>query len=118
MTMDERDDTPKREAPFSYRAPTGKRGEVVAILQARRTTFNALVNAALFGEDAPKLRRIPQAEAPVAAELLSVLQRTNDLCKAMEAKAAGGPSEALLEACHEELVEIRGLILALHGRRP
>ena len=108
----------KRTAPISYRPPEILRGEFHARVQNSGLPINAYITAAVFGEDAPKSRKITPLDQQTVAALLAQAAQIADQLRRMTGSVHDPYHASLIEACRDELSEIRAALLALQGREP
>lgn len=107
----------KRDAPVSYRPPENLREEFHARAVNSGLTINAFITRAVFGQAAPRTRRVSSLDQQLAAQLLSQAARINDRLQS----ATISPDlmqVALLQACRDELTEIRTCLMHVLGREP
>jgi hypothetical protein len=107
----------KREAPVSYRPPAAKREEFASRVASSGLPVNAFITAAIFGKAAPRSRRKSALGAEDAAKLMAQAGRVSDRLNRLQDMPVQLHG-ALLEACRDELVEIRTCLLHLLGRDP
>ncbi|MFZ6769810.1 hypothetical protein ACO0LM_22380 [Undibacterium sp. Di26W] len=107
----------KREAPISYRPPESLRDEFRARVENSGLSINAFITAAIFNQAAPHARRHSPLDEQAAAMLLVQAGRINDRLRTLE--DSGGLAQTTeLNACRDELIEIRSCLMAVLGRRP
>lgn len=116
-TMD-RKPKPKRIAPVSYRPPERLREEFHTRVQNSGLSVNAFITEAVFGQAAPKSRRVQRLDHQTATALLAQAARMTDQLRIMAGSASDQYHAALIEECRDELAEIRNVILNVLGRRP
>lgn len=103
-----------REAPISYRPPHELREQFRARVEESGLSVNAFINAAVFGEDAPKPARRASASRADVARLLAETALLNERLKAL----VGDADPALLADAIRDLREIRAACLKALGRSP
>lgn len=108
----------KRTAPVSYRPPEILRGEFHARVQNSGLPINAYITAAVFGEGAPKSRKVTPLDQQTVAALLAQAAQIADQLRRMTGSVHDPYHASLIEACRDELSEIRAALLALQGREP
>lgn len=108
--------TPKREAPISYRPDIGR--EAVRVLaEARGLTIGAFLNAAITVYAGGGRRQPSRIEQGQLAHLLARAARIND--RLSGAGDATDPYHTLLlEECRDELTDIRACLMRALGREP
>jgi hypothetical protein len=107
----------KRDRPLSYRPPAAKREEFASRVASSGLSLNAFITAAVFGQAAPRARRKSQLDRQLLASLLVEAAIVSDRLPGV---AAATPEEqaAAINACREELSEIRTCLMQLLGREP
>lgn len=108
----------KREAPISYRPPIGLRAEFETRLQGSGLSTNAFITAAIFGEAAPRPRRVTMLERQMIGQLLSQAARIHDRLMSAASSSSGATHTAAIEDYRAELVEIRSCLLRALGKAP
>lgn len=113
----DRKDRPPRDAPISYRPPKKRRDEFRALAANSGLPVNAFITKAVFGLAATRAARISPLDQKLAAQLLSQAARINDRLQS-PAVLPGPEQTAMLQACRDELVEIRTCLMHVLGRKP
>lgn len=115
------DETPRREAPVSYRPPKNLAAEFRRQVESSGLTANAYITRALFGEGAINGRRARRAslDQQAIARLLGEVAALKDLVRALEARARqDGIDAGKLDEAVSYLGEVRALCFKSLGRTP
>lgn len=106
----------KREAPVSYRPPAELREEFAARVRNSGLSINAFINEAVFGQTAPRTRRVSPLDQQMLAMLLSQAAR---ISTHLGAAPAGNPlSQAAVLQCRDDLAVIRQVVMQVLRREP
>ena len=107
----------KREAPISYRPPTGLSGAFRERVLHSGLSINAYITQSVFGQAAGRAQRVMPVDQKMVAQLLSQSARISDR---LETVSQHHPAshETLLEECRSELAEIRTCLMVVLGRSP
>lgn len=104
----------KREAPVSYRPPAELRGEFDARVRNSGLSVNAFITAAVFGQVAPRTRRVTPLDQQMLAMLLSQAAR---ISTHLGAAPTGSPlTQAAILQCRDDLAVIRQVVMQVLRR--
>lgn len=113
---------PKRTAPVSYRPPEGLREEFHTRVHNSGLSINSFITASVFGQAAPKSRRVASLDEQAAAALLTQAARIHDQLKALSVPSGeiwiDMDGTTVLQECRDELIEVRSCLLSALGRQP
>ena len=107
----------KREAPISYRPPTGLSAAFRERVLNSGLSINAYITQSVFGQAARRSSRVAPVDQKMVAQLLSQSAKISDR---LEIVSQHNPAshETLLEECRSELAEIRTCLMVALGRSP
>lgn len=107
----------KREAPISYRPPTGLSVAFRERVLNSGLSINAYITQSVFGQEAPRVRRATSVDQKMLASLLSQSAKINGH---LETISHHNPTshETMLAECRTELAEIRTCLMLALGRSP
>lgn len=106
----------KREAPVSYRPPAELRGEFDARVRNSGLSVNAFITASVFGQVAPRSRRVSPLDQQMLAMLLSQAAR---ISTHLGAAPTGSPlTQAAVLQCRDDLAVIRTVVMQVMRREP
>ena len=106
-------DTPKREPPFSYRPPAGKRAAFERRVAESGLSTNAFITECVLGRN-----RNRPAEAKLLARLLGQCGNVSDRLREFGSAFERDNHADLQKSVCAELTEIRSALFVLLGRRP
>lgn len=107
----------KREAPISYRPPTGLSAAFRERVLHSGLSINAYITQAVFGQAVGRAQRDTPIDQKMVALLLSQSARISDRLETVNNHNPAS-HETLLEECHAELAEIRTCLMIALGRSP
>lgn len=107
----------KREAPISYRPPTGLSAAFRERVLNSGLSINAYITQSIFCQAAGRAQRVAPIDQKMVAQLLSKSARISDRLEAVSQHNSAS-HELLLEECRSELAEIRTCLMAVLGRSP
>lgn len=106
----------KREAPVSYRPPVELREEFDARVRNSGLSINGFITASVFGQVAPRTRRVSPLDQQMLALLLS---QAGQISTQLGAAPAGSPvTQAAVQQCRDELAVIRTVVMQVLRREP
>lgn len=109
----------KRNAPISYRPPSGREDEFQARVARSGLSQNGYITECVFRGEAPRASRRPVIEQQLVAQLLSQAARLHDQLHDISLMAGESPAIVMrLEQANAELAAIRAACFKAFGRTP
>ena len=109
--------TPRREAPISYRPPAALRDEFRARVEKSGLSVSAFITQAIFERKPPRQARRPVVEQKSLAHLLGEAAKIRDALTHL-AQGEGAQRPDLYEQAVADLTEMRSALLKAMGRKP